>query len=479
MKRWIFFISLFLLLTIILWNASRPKTIPVEELKPLSGEISEAQLLPIPLISATASSPGNQWARLFEQENDSIWLFPKGRGPGECIEINFLQERMPYLSRLQIIPAQGDSLAELRQISVSVNGETTILQNNDFEFLLEQKVYALRICIESTKADVNRNFTESEQNIRIRYLFPEEQVGLRSIRFYDQNDRKYHPVPPRYINARAQPSSNLNPMTAYHAGQLFDGKTNSAWIEGEESKHSGGYLQIQLAESIEPDHLALWNGHQLSEMHYAERTRPARLLLTGPGLTPLTLICRDQMDDQLISLPKGTSIKDFSLEIDSVYIGSKHYEAAISELVFLQESQPLVLQTNWSRIIQEEVQSEIDQSPLNLYLNRPIKNQVGHTEGVSFTKKQLYFAADGSFYIHIERRQMASNHLTQLDVEGYWEIQTANAEMAVLRLFGESALTNFAADSTPVRENTPFNELIEVWPDRIEGGEKLGRFYRP
>lgn len=473
----------FLLLIILLYLSlnNQPGPAPVTEevydTSPPSG-IPADRLLSLPLLSTHATAPDSRVDYLFDQSPETCWLLTRGSGPGECLEINFLPETMPFLSGIRILPAVADTLVTVRKMALYVNNELAQVKEGVFNFPIGQKVFVLRICIESTDADEEYSYREDNQLIRIHTLPSGVQTGLESILFFDQEGEAYYPLPPKYISANVLPSSNLNPVSAFHAGQLFDGDPGSAWIEGETAAPGGSFLRIDLAEIIQPSFLALWNGFQLSDRHYRYNSRVAAMTILADDAPDFSFECRDQTGGQLIPLPGNQQLSSFTLRIDRTYRGDRYAEAALSELFFLDGAQPILLKTDWPERTQRQIVESSQQSPLRLYLNHSVTNRIEHSSGAYYRRKNLYIADDSRFYAKIEQNESNRNSVTQYDISGYWELQEATEDHCRLRLFGRSERVDFDANTTPDFQEDLFNEVITLQVDRIDGGEMLGRFYR-
>jgi hypothetical protein len=473
------FLLLIILLYLSLKNQSGPEPVAEEiyDTSPPSG-VPVDRLLSIPLLSTHATAPDSRVEYLFDQKPETCWLLARGSGPGECLEINFLPETMPFLSGIRILPATADTLAAVRKIALYVNNELAQVREGAFNFPLGQKVFALRLCIESTDADEEYSYREDNQLIHIHTLPSGAQTGLESILFFDQDGEAYYPLPPRYIPANVAPSSNLNPVSAFHAGQLFDGDPGSAWIEGESATSAGSFLRIDLAEIIQPSFIALWNGFQLSDQHFQHNSRVAAMTIQADNAPDFSFECRDQTGGQLIPLPGNQQLSSFTLRIDRTYRGDRYAEAALSELFFLDGAQPILLQTDWPQRTQRQIVESTAPSPLRLYLNRPVANRIEHSSGAYYRRKNLYIAGDGRFYAQIEQNEPNRQSVTRYDISGHWELQEALEDRCRLRLFGRSERIDFNANTTPDFQEDLFNEVITLQTDRIDGGEILGRFYR-
>lgn len=469
------------LLLVLLYASLRRQPNPVQSNSsptdaPALPDLPADRVLPLPLISADATAPDSRIGHLFDQDPATLWLLSRGSGPGSCLELHFLPQDMPFLSGIRAVPAAGDSLTGITKMALYVNNELTQVKEGDFDFPIGQKVFALRLCIEETGGDQVQNYAANDELISIRTMPQDQQTALQSLLFFDREGLAYYPLPPRFVAANVTPSSNLNPVSAFHAGRLFDGRPAGAWIEGEAAT-SVSTIRVRLAEAVQPSALVLWNGYQLSDIHYQNNSRVAALTLHAGNQPPLELECRDQSGAQILDLPSNLRLEDFSLEIDQKYPGSRYPETAISELCFLEGARSVILQTNWPRTVRGELELKTDQSPLYFYLDRSVSNRIEHRAGDYLRQQQLCIRSDGSFYARQEQNQARENTRTQYEISGHWGLREARAEYTRIQLFGKLVRVRFGANSTPIFEETLFEEEIEFLPDRIVGGERLGTFY--
>ena len=474
---WFFFFLAILAIVTLWWKKNPIPKAPIVTDIPETNELERP--LPIPLFFASNPLSRDQLQFVFDGNQESSWLLPPGAGAGECLEIHFLQQQMPYIREMQIIPARGDSLSDIKQISVSVNNTSPlVISSGDFSFSLKQRVFSLRICLESIQEEIQRSFTENNEKVTILQMPPDRRCGIREILFLDEENNYYQALLPKQVQAVVEPSSNLNPLTSFHSGHLFDGQPATAWLEGKEDQNEPGKLHFQLEQSISPTYLVLWNGYQLSEVHYQEYSRLAAFTLISERLSIFSAFCRDQYGSQLIDFPNGIQLKDFTLQLDSLYQGSQYPNNALSELLFFEGEQPILLKTNWPERIRREKAVQVENTPLQAWIDQQVINFLEDPAGNSFIRKTICIAGDGSFYVRITRDQLLPEHRTQYEASGHWELQETSSELALLRLSGRSNRTDFARDSIPIALESSFNQLIEVHDNRLESSETLGRFFR-
>ena len=216
---------------------------------------------------------------------------------------------------------------------------------------------------------------------------------------------------------------------------------------------------------------------QTTEQHFQNNGRAARITLRNNDSPIFSFDARDQVGGQLFALPSNLKLQSFSVHIDHSFRGVRYPEVALSEFFFMDGPQSIVLKTDWSERIQKETADEIQQTPLRLYLNRPIINRIQHSSGTFYYHKKLYISKNGHFYAQVEKNERNKNRTIQHQISGHWELQDYDENRARLRFFGRSEQTDFSSNTTPTFQEDLFNEVIDIQLNRINGGELLGTFY--
>lgn len=120
----------------------------------------------------------------------------------------------------------------------------------------------------------------------------------------------------------------------YGPWNLFDGEANTAWVEGEKDVGVGQILTVTFPSESDVTGLVITNGYNKSERLFERNSRPKALRLHFSGGDQRDVTLADRMGAQSIAIdPPGFALL-VTVEILSVYPGSKYKDTAISELTF-------------------------------------------------------------------------------------------------------------------------------------------------
>jgi hypothetical protein len=130
--------------------------------------------------------------------------------------------------------------------------------------------------------------------------------------------------------------SLLAPSNAgdYGPWNLFDGRPSTAWVEGEAGNGEGQILTLTYASERLLTALSITNGYNKSERLYGRNSRPKAIRLIFSDGTQRTVSLEDRMGPQELVIDPPVRAKAVTVEIRSVYRGSKYTDTAISELSF-------------------------------------------------------------------------------------------------------------------------------------------------
>lgn len=159
-----------------------------------------------------------------------------------------------------------------------------------------------------------------------------------------------------YLSIKTSATSEL--PGNYKSANLFDGKIDTAWVEGAKGNGIGEWVYIELdaiKESVTTTPFAIWQigvvpGYAKSEKTWLEnnRVKTAFIIIHSPSAyankNEWTLF-RVHLDDisklQLFDIPSENASandcpmkKEIWFKIESVYPGNKYQDTCISELVF-------------------------------------------------------------------------------------------------------------------------------------------------
>ncbi len=122
---------------------------------------------------------------------------------------------------------------------------------------------------------------------------------------------------------------------SYGPKNLFDGKPETAWVEGvEDGDGEGQTISVMYPSERSFTALVIQNGYNKSERLYQRNSRPSALLVTFSNGEQRNVPLEDRMGQQVIGLDPPVRAKFTLISILSVYPGSKYTDTAISELAF-------------------------------------------------------------------------------------------------------------------------------------------------
>jgi hypothetical protein len=136
-------------------------------------------------------------------------------------------------------------------------------------------------------------------------------------------------------------SSVLAPSTAasYGPGNLFDGRADTAWVEGAAAGNGEGEMvTLTFPRERLVEGLRLVSGYNKSKRLFDRNSRPSRLRVTFSEGTEFEWTLEDRMGPQTIQLETPVPARAVTVEVLGVYAGSKYTDTAISELGVLPAS---------------------------------------------------------------------------------------------------------------------------------------------
>ncbi len=122
---------------------------------------------------------------------------------------------------------------------------------------------------------------------------------------------------------------------SYGPRNLFDGKPETAWVEGVKDGNGEGQIVTLLYPSARSfSALVITSGYNKSERLFGRNSRPANVRAIFSNGEERTASLEDRMGQQVFTLSPPVTAQGVSVEILSVYPGSKYTDTAISELAF-------------------------------------------------------------------------------------------------------------------------------------------------
>jgi hypothetical protein len=118
----------------------------------------------------------------------------------------------------------------------------------------------------------------------------------------------------------------------YGPENLFDSRTDTAWVEGKSSYGVGEWIVVEFDGARDVQGLTLRNGYAKNTDIFEKNSRVGELALTFSSGEKRTVQVRDNSDPQTITLPQAVRAHWVQIAIQSVVRGNKYADTAISEL---------------------------------------------------------------------------------------------------------------------------------------------------
>lgn len=409
-------------------------------------------------------------ALLFDNDPATCWRTPPGTGPGESIRLLFADGNHPLREiRYEEIPS--DTVTPALRLSVFADGRPLGLLLPGRSLICKEPFSSLLIRIDEAAAEEETIRSLEEGVLTTRRLPAEARVVLGELRFFDAEGTEYRLLPPRILEGEIRPSSNLSPVVDYHAGLLFDGRTDRAWIEGAEGAGSGESIRFYLHDSVRISELVVWSGQQTSGETYLDHARPLALSFGHPDSTRLRWRLEDTPGAQYLPLHPWLEGDTFLLEILEVIPGRLYRDLALSELCFREGERALVVRSDWPARAREEYRHRARETLLAPWLDRRIFNVVASGDGDFYRRQSCLFRSDGTFTAYTEDWSAVDNETFETVTRGNWQLIDGDPERARLRVTGRR--TNYALlpDDPAAAVQTFTDDLL------MENGELRGERY--
>lgn len=115
---------------------------------------------------------------------------------------------------------------------------------------------------------------------------------------------------------------------------LMDDNPKTNWTEGEDGLGEGESIEFLFREPYLVDSVSIRNGNHASKQRYLDNARPERMTLSFSDGTSETFVLRDEMELQIMDLPKPVETEFVKLTFDSVYPGARYEDTVISDVAF-------------------------------------------------------------------------------------------------------------------------------------------------
>jgi hypothetical protein len=431
-------------------------------------------------IYATSTAEGSDVQFLFDNNANTSWQTRPGAGPDEGIMLYFQQPQA--LSSIEIITPPG-SFSEGKAAVIDVVGNGLLLgsgQPNGKITLENKPVKSLYIRIKST----GKESVLTTGDVQVSSFPAQMSASIASLLLRDEKGALLPLAPPVAIPGVATASSTLKPEAAYHTGNLFDGRKEFCWVEGNtQNAGEGATITFNFNnQKINLTALQIWNGYQRSDDHFQSNARLRDFEISAPGGVAKTYTLRDTKAGQRIELATPFNGSELTLTIKSVYPGKRYKDLAISDIVFFDGDKPMVLKTTLPANIQAELKTKIAASPLAGLLNRRLSNSSDPGSDMAEIQS-IILRSDGTF-VYYNQLGDPNNEMPDGEqhtyADGNWELLRADAKTATVKIFGQwtdvANLMDYYKGVTKEEVTTIFNDVLTVEKNQLRGTKMLGTF---
>ena len=428
-------------------------------------------LLTLLNLSSTSDQPGFEVENLFDELPHTYWKSKNGTGPNECISLSFIGDGA-WISKINVEALVNENTTENDEINLYIN-DVLFTATIASSIRVDTLVTRLEICLKASKSMIFNRFEVDKEVIAVGSFPENKSIGLKSIQLFNAEERLFHVMIPKKIKGRLAPSSNLNPLSKYHAGYLFDGKKEHAWVEGSENSGIGDSILFQIDQPVCINKMTIWNGQQATEKQFYANARIQSFTFAPIHEDdPVIYQLIDSYGQEDVFL-KTDSSSNWILSIIDVYRGDLFTDLAISELLFFDcESQPFIIESGLPEQFQNEILSQTENTILENFLDHCFYNEILSEDKNGYTRKSLVLHTDGVcslLFDYFNDKTQVKNSFMAI---GYWNIVDLNAANTIKLYLSARKLSNIQS-----QEISLFEEELTIKPGIIEGSGLLGRFY--
>jgi hypothetical protein len=433
-------------------------------------------------IYATSTAPGSTLQSLFDSNPATVWHTRLGTGPDEGIMLYF--PNPVALSSVEVQAEQG-SFAEGKAAVIEMVGNGIVVGAGDPNTAIKldaKPVKSLFIRFQSTGKEGQETINDVTMS-----TFPRNfSIGIKDIVLRNDKSETMRIVPPQMLEGSALASSTLKPETAYNTDNLFDGRKEFCWVEGN-NNNSGEGESIKFSfhdTNVHITALQIWNGYQRSDEHFSANARVRDFEVRGADGVSNTYTLRDTKAGQRIELSTPLNGNEFTLTIKSVYPGKKYKDLSISEIVFFDGEKPFVIQMDISEKSKTALVAKTSGSPLAALLDRRVNNTLTPDES-TLIEQSLILRSDGTFVVYTQTNgpnddaSMKAEQKTFAD--GNWELLRADAKTASVKIFGQwtdvSNLADYYKGASTAQVTRIFNDVLTIEKNKLSGTKMVGVFF--
>ncbi len=128
-------------------------------------------------------------------------------------------------------------------------------------------------------------------------------------------------------------TSSLSEYGMTHSPErIIDGDLSTAWVEGAGGQGRGESVTLDFGGTYTVSGFTIYPGYQKSEDLYYKNSRPSALRVTYSDGTVEEFTLEDKMGAQMITFSDPVQTDSLTLEIESVYAGTKYQDTVITEI---------------------------------------------------------------------------------------------------------------------------------------------------
>jgi hypothetical protein len=264
-------------------------------------------------IYATSTAPGSALQSLFDSNPATVWHTRQGAGPDEGIMLYF--PNPVALSSVEVQAEQG-SFAEGKAAVIEMVGNGVVVGTGSPNMAIPlnaKPVKSLFIRFQSTGKEGQETINDVTMS-----TFPRNfSIGIKDITLRNDKGEILRIVPPQTLKGSVVASSTLKPETAYRTDNLFDGRKEFCWVEGNATTSGEGeVITFSFQDTkVHITALQIWNGYQRSDEHFSANARVRDFEVRSADGISNTYTLRDTKAGQRIELSTPINGNEFTLTI--------------------------------------------------------------------------------------------------------------------------------------------------------------------
>lgn len=436
-------------------------------------------------IYATSTAANSDVYHLFDFKEKTAWQTTTGSGPDEGIHIEFRKDHLNYVSSIELGAAPKDDLANVRLVMLYLNGQPQSFKTGKLgeKIKIDTELKSLYIRIFNTNKEVTKELEKKHATISLHQFPASAAVAIHSLNIYGKETEAYRVILPKKVKGKVSASSTLQPEVAYDVSHLFDGDTNSAWVEGEKDLGLGQRILFDLPSQIVVDAIQVWNGYQRSKHHFETNSSVKDFTFGLPNASKVYTL-RNSMGGQRIELSSKILSNQFEFRITGGYQGSRYSDLALSEIILYDDDEgAMLIQSNAQDKMRQQYQSKAANTPLASILNRRIFNTFNFKYDPVVTERSLILHDNGTFVFYSKDITTVTETVEEINTsaDGNWVILEAHPDRVKIRVFGSLKTYNPVElaenNKSPEDYVSLFKDVLTITKGQMEGTEIIEQLF--